>query len=169
MFIIFVLYFQLEEDYLQDETYWMTRGVPTRISIEMNTAAAHLVLNLIPGMEMSAFFQAGSGLITQLFNWAEKGPEPLQSYATGLLAAAMLLLENLKDKFKKSNENLTCLMLKKLFEIITIITEEKSEDVVKIEKSSNHSSDQSASNAAVCFPKSTRAGKACNATGKTFI
>lgn len=28
-------------------------------------------------------------LILRLFNWAEKSPQPLQSYATGLLAAAM--------------------------------------------------------------------------------
>jgi len=40
---------------------------------------------------VSVVFQDTEGLILKLFSWAEKGPEPLQSYATGLLASAMEL------------------------------------------------------------------------------
>lgn len=52
------------------------------------------MLDILPGLETSAVFQPDmEGLIHRLFSWAEKSVEPLQSYATGLVAAAMEVQE----------------------------------------------------------------------------
>ena len=60
----------------------------------------------------------------KLFTWAEKGPEPLQSYATGLLAAAMEL-QDLAANFREQNAYLVPIMLKRLWEIQKKSSEEK--------------------------------------------
>ena len=61
-------------------------------------------------------FQDTDGLINRLFAWAEKGAEPLQSYATGLLASAMEL-QDLAANFREQNAHLAPVMLKRLWEI----------------------------------------------------
>lgn len=81
----------------------------------------------MPGLEISVVFQDTDGLINRLFNWAEKGPEPLQTYATGLLAAAMEL-QDLAANFRELNAHLAPLMLKRLWEIQTKNAEEKRKD-----------------------------------------
>lgn len=118
--------FQLVGDYLRD-TYWTRLGISTRDSRELNTAAARLVLDLMPGLEVSVVFQDTDGLINRLFSWAEKGPEPLQSYATGLLAAAMEL-QDLAANFREQNAHLAPLMLKRLWEIQKRCSEERKKE-----------------------------------------
>ncbi len=93
----------------------------------MNTAAARLVLDLMPGLEISVVFQDTDGLINRLFSWAEKAQEPLQSYATGLLAAAMEL-QDLAANFREQNAHLAPLMLKRLWEIQKRCSEERKKD-----------------------------------------
>ena len=115
-------------DYLRD-TYWTRLGISSRDSRELNTAAARLVLDLMPGLEVSVVFQDTDGLINRLFAWAEKGPEPLQSYATGLLASAMEL-QDLAANFREQNAHLAPLMLKRLWEIQKRCAEEKKGDSV---------------------------------------
>lgn len=102
-------------------------GISTRDSRDLNTAAARLVLDLMPGLEISVVFQDTDGLINRLFSWAEKAQEPLQSYATGLLAAAMEL-QDLAANFREQNAHLAPLMLKRLWEIQKRCSEERKKD-----------------------------------------
>lgn len=84
---------QLINDYLRD-TYWSRAGITGRDVRKLNIAACRLMLDILPGLETSAVFQPDmEGLIHRLFSWAEKSVEPLQSYATGLVAAAMEVQE----------------------------------------------------------------------------
>lgn len=52
----------------------------------------------------------------RLFSWAEKGPEPLRTYAIGLLAAAMDIPE-IAASFRDHNAHLVPIMLKRLWEL----------------------------------------------------
>ncbi|XP_053630594.1 DDB1- and CUL4-associated factor 1 isoform X3 [Cherax quadricarinatus] len=52
----------------------------------------------------------------RLFSWSEKGPEPLRTYATGLLAAAMDIPE-IAASFRDYNTHLVPIMLKRLWEL----------------------------------------------------
>ena len=75
------------------------------------------MLDILPGLETSAVFQPDmDGLIVRLFNWAEKSVEPLQSYATGLLAAAMEV-QDIATGFREQNGKLVPLMLKRLHKL----------------------------------------------------
>ena len=49
-----------------------------------------MVLGILPGLEIQVLGDT-EGLIKRLFYWATESKEPLQSYATGLLAVAMEL------------------------------------------------------------------------------
>lgn len=90
----------------------------------------------MPGLETSAVFQLEfDNLITRLYAWAEDSPEPLQSYATGLLAAAMEV-QDIAIGFRDQNAKLIPLMLKRLHtlqlrqpnEILITIIKEKEPD-----------------------------------------
>lgn len=52
-------------------------------------------------------------LIQRLLKWATKSIEPLQSYSTGVLAAAMEIPE-IAAKFKEENNRLVPLLLQRL-------------------------------------------------------
>ena len=116
---------QLVGDYLRD-TYWTRIGISSRDPRDLNTAAARLILDLMPGLEVSVVFQDTEGLVGKLFQWAEKGHEPLRSYATGLLASAMEL-QDLAANFREQNAYLVPIMLKRLWEIQRRCAEEKRE------------------------------------------
>ncbi len=88
------LYFKKEQT-VQDlfrkymsETYWRSGGDPARDPFELNSAACRLALDILPGLEPSVIVDSPE-LVARFFAWAEKGREPLASYATGLLALAM--------------------------------------------------------------------------------
>lgn len=98
----------------------------------------------MPGLETSAVFQLEfDNLITRLYAWAEDSPEPLQSYATGLLAAAMEV-QDIAIGFRDQNAKLIPLMLKRLHQLqlrqpneilITVIKEkEPDSDTEEIEE-----------------------------------
>lgn len=112
----------------------------------------------MPGLEVSVVFQDTEGLINRLFSWAEKGPEPLQSYATGLLAAAMEL-QDLAANFRELNAHLAPLMLKRLWEIQKKCVEERTkDDPGNIKRFSKFSFDQpSTSSKTPKLPAKTRA------------
>ncbi|XP_023161993.1 protein mahjong isoform X2 [Drosophila hydei] len=80
---------KLLNDYLRDN--YFSRQSISRSSLELNIIACRLILVVMPGLETTAVFQTAEedGIINRLYNWAEDSIEPLQSYATGLLAAAM--------------------------------------------------------------------------------
>lgn len=68
----------------------------------------------MPGLETSAVFQVEfDSLIHRLYTWAESAEEPLRSYATGLLAAAMEV-QDIAIGFRDQNTRMLPIMLKRL-------------------------------------------------------
>lgn len=117
-------FLQLINDYLRDN-YWARVGINNRDVQGLNTAACRLMLDILPGLETSAVFQPDmEGLIHRLFSWAEKSAEPLQSYATGLLAAAMEV-QDIATGFREQNGKMVPLMLKRLHELQQKAAEER--------------------------------------------
>ena len=120
------------------DTYWTRIGISTRDPRDLNTVAARLILDLLPGLELSVLFQDTEGLITRLISWAEKGQDQLQSYAIGLVAAAMEL-QDIAANFREQNAHLVPIMLKRLWEIQKKSSEEKKKEgpLRRFPKSSN--------------------------------
>ncbi|XP_070530641.1 protein mahjong isoform X2 [Cardiocondyla obscurior] len=107
---------KLINDYLRD-TYWSRAGITGRDVRKLNIAACRLMLDILPGLETSAVFQPDmEGLIHRLFSWAEKSIEPLQSYSTGLLAAAMEV-QDIATGFRDQNAKMVPLMLQRLHKL----------------------------------------------------
>ncbi|XP_012270857.1 DDB1- and CUL4-associated factor 1 isoform X2 [Orussus abietinus] len=107
---------KLINDYLRD-TYWSRAGAVGMDVRKLNIAACRLMLDILPGLETSAVFQPDmEGLIHRLFSWAEKSVEPLQSYATGLLAAAMEV-QDIATGFREQNGKMVPLMLQRLHKL----------------------------------------------------
>lgn len=107
---------KLINDYLRD-TYWSRAGIVGRDVRKLNIAACRLMLDILPGLETSAVFQPDmEGLIHRLYSWAEKSIEPLQSYATGLLAAAMEV-QDIATGFREQNGKMVPLMLQRLHKL----------------------------------------------------
>lgn len=103
---------RLVNDYLRDN--YFTRQNMDKSSQPLNIAACRLILIIKPGLETSAVFQVQyEQLITRLYNWAEKGEEPLRSYATGLLGAAMEIQE-IAVAFREQNIRMLPIMLQRL-------------------------------------------------------
>ncbi|PNF26674.1 DDB1- and CUL4-associated factor 1 [Cryptotermes secundus] len=108
---------KLVNDYLRDN-YWSRIGNPNKDSRKLNIAACRLMLDIMPGLETSAVFQVPEmeSTILRLFSWAEKSIQPLQSYATGLLAAAMEV-QDIAANFREQNSHLVPLMLQELHKL----------------------------------------------------
>ncbi|XP_072941245.1 protein mahjong [Epargyreus clarus] len=114
---------KLVNDYVRD-TYYSRQNITGRDVFKLNVAACRLTLDLMPGLEMSVVFQDNEPLIHRLVNWATSSPEPLQCYATGLLAAAMEVQE-IATNFRDLNAILVPLMLKRLHELRNKTQDEK--------------------------------------------
>ncbi|XP_054737042.1 protein mahjong isoform X2 [Anastrepha obliqua] len=103
---------KLVNDYLRDNFF--TRQNIQKSSLELNILTCRLILVIAPGLETSAVFQGEfEHLIHRIFGWAEDSIEPLQSYATGLLGAAMEVTE-IAVSFKEHNARLIPKILKRL-------------------------------------------------------
>uniref|UniRef100_A0A2M4CQF2 Putative hiv-1 vpr-binding protein n=1 Tax=Anopheles darlingi TaxID=43151 RepID=A0A2M4CQF2_ANODA len=103
---------RLVNDYLRDNFF--TRQNIQQSSFALNVAACRLILVIMPGLDTSAVFQVEyDHLIKRLYGWAESSPEPLQSYATGLLGAAMEVQE-IAVSFREQNIRLLPIMLNRL-------------------------------------------------------
>ncbi|CAB3222495.1 unnamed protein product [Arctia plantaginis] len=103
---------KLVNDYVRD-TYYSRQNITGRDVNKLNVAACRLTLDLMPGLEMSVVFQDNEALIHRLVNWATNSTEPLQCYATGLLAAAMEVQE-IATNFRELNAMLVPMMLRRL-------------------------------------------------------
>lgn len=103
---------KLVNDYVRD-TYYSRQNITGRDVNKLNVAACRLTLDLMPGLEMSVVFQDNEALIHRLVNWATNSQEPLQCYATGLLAAAMEVQE-IATNFRDVNAMLVPMMLRRL-------------------------------------------------------
>ncbi|XP_033156419.1 protein mahjong [Drosophila mauritiana] len=110
---------KLLNDYLR-ENYFSRQNV-SRSSLELNILACRLILEIMPGMETSAVFQTaeGDGTINRIYSWAEDSIEPLQSYATGLLAEAMEV-SDIAINFRDLNIRLVPKMIKRLHMLLAI-------------------------------------------------
>lgn len=86
-------------------------------------AASRLLLDIIPVADTKKLFRNKHGLIQRLFKWAESGPEPIQSYSAGLLAAAMDL-RTLAMRHQQQNTKMVPIILERLWEIQKKIIEE---------------------------------------------
>lgn len=85
----------------------------------------------MPGLETTAVFQVEfDNLINRIYGWAEDSIEPLQSYATGLLAAAMEVTD-IAITFRDMNTRLVPKMIKRLH-MLQAVHKSKFEKVVKI-------------------------------------
>lgn len=68
----------------------------------------------MPGLETSAVFQVSNNhLINKLYEWVESAEEPLKSYATGLLGAAMDIQE-IAVAYREQNIRMLPLLLQRL-------------------------------------------------------
>ncbi|EDV55478.1 protein mahjong [Drosophila erecta] len=110
---------KLLNDYLR-ENYFSRQNI-SRSSLELNILACRLILEIMPGMETSAVFQTaeGDGTINRIYSWAEDSIEPLQSYATGLLAEAMEV-SDIAINFRDQNIRLVPKMIKRLHMLLAI-------------------------------------------------
>ncbi|XP_055838822.1 protein mahjong isoform X1 [Episyrphus balteatus] len=103
---------KLVNDYLRDN--YFTRQNIKKKSLELNIISCRLILVIMPGLETSAVFQVEyDNLINRIYSWAEESVEPLQSYATGLLAAAMEVTD-IAVTFRELNTRLVPKMIKRL-------------------------------------------------------
>lgn len=116
---------KLVNDYLRDN-YYSRQGIKNRDVRKLNIAACRLMLDITPGLETAAVFEMPTNdvLVHRLFSWAEKSPEPLQTYATGLLAAAMEVQE-IAVVFREQNLRLVPLMLERLYTLQAEGSEER--------------------------------------------
>ncbi|XP_075228537.1 lisH and WD40 domain-containing protein mahjong isoform X6 [Lycorma delicatula] len=116
---------KLVNDYLRDN-YWSRMLVTGKDVRELNIAACRLMLDIMPGLETSAVFETptNDALVHRLYNWAEKSSEPLQTYATGLLAAAMEV-QDIAAGFREENGKLVPLMLERLHALQSKANEER--------------------------------------------
>ncbi|KAG8191779.1 hypothetical protein JTE90_026814 [Oedothorax gibbosus] len=89
----------------------MVKVYSQRDVFELNLMSCRLLLDILPGLE-SVVFQE-EGFVSRLFHWAEKAENPLQSYATGLLAAAMDSPE-IAAQYKDRNAYFVPLMIRRL-------------------------------------------------------
>ena len=77
-------------------------------------ATCRVVLGILPGLEVQVIADT-EGLVKRLFDWATEAKEPLQSYATGLLAVAMEMQDIATDsEFRVTNDKLIPVMIKRL-------------------------------------------------------
>ncbi|XP_043216878.1 DDB1- and CUL4-associated factor 1-like isoform X3 [Amphibalanus amphitrite] len=100
------------------ENFWVRSAGLNRDPTELNTHAARLLLDIMAGLETSVVFQDADSLIRRLFGWAESAQEPLRSYATGLLAAAMEV-QDIAGNFRESNAHLVPVMMQRLRDLQT--------------------------------------------------
>lgn len=87
--------------------------------MQLNIAACRLILVIMPGLETSAVFQTELDslvIVHRLYTWAKNSEEPLQSYATGLFAAAMEV-PDIAVGFREQNTRLIPIMIKRLHQI----------------------------------------------------
>ncbi|XP_040569927.1 DDB1- and CUL4-associated factor 1 isoform X2 [Lepeophtheirus salmonis] len=103
----------LFNNYLKDN-YWIQLGQTRRDSFLVNVAAARLVLGILPALQTSVIMET-SGLVGRLYSWVENAKEPLQSYATGLLAVASELSDVATDpENREKNGRIIPIILQRL-------------------------------------------------------
>ncbi|GFQ69813.1 hypothetical protein TNCT_145291 [Trichonephila clavata] len=83
-------------------------------NLELNIASCRLLLDMLPEMDMLVYGEVA--IICRFFQWAEHAPNPLRSYATGILAPAMHS-QNTSGMYNEKNAYFVPLMLKRLHDL----------------------------------------------------
>ena len=87
--------------------------------------ACRVILDVMPGLQKE-ILESTDGLIKRCFAWSRDSPEPLQSYATGLLGAAMEIQTVATDvENRERNQTLVPLIINRLKEFRRQSEEEK--------------------------------------------
>ena len=100
--------------YLRDNHF--QRLGQSKSSFDLNVATCRIVLDILPGLQKEVLYST-DGLVKRLYGWVreENVPEPLQSYATGLLGEAMELQEVATDtENRERNTTLVPLLIQRL-------------------------------------------------------
>ena len=100
--------------YLRDNHF--SRLGQSKSSFELNVATCRVVLDILPGLQKEVLYST-EGLVKRLYGWVRDDgvPEPLQSYATGLLGEAMELQEVATDvENRDRNATLVPLLIQRL-------------------------------------------------------
>ena len=87
-----------------------------RENVALQTVASRLLYDLLPGLDTSVIFNETEGLVEWMLTKAEHANEPLRSYSTGLLGAAMEI-QSLAEKYKDQSMRLNAILLKRLKEL----------------------------------------------------
>ena len=87
-----------------------------RENVPLQTVASRLLYDLLPGLDTSVIFNETEGLVEWMLTKAEHANEPLRSYSTGLLGAAMEI-QSLAEKYKDQSMRLNAILLKRLKEL----------------------------------------------------
>lgn len=90
-----------------------TEYILSRSDFNMHVISCRLLLDILPGLESSVVFMESETLVEKLIDWSESAEFPLNSYATGLLAAAMEVAE-ISSKYRERNNQLVPIMLDRL-------------------------------------------------------
>ncbi|PIK60089.1 hypothetical protein BSL78_02994 [Apostichopus japonicus] len=90
---------------------------------ELLEASTRLLLDVVPGLETSFIFQETDGLLNKFVEWSETSKEPLRSYATGLLAAAMEV-QDIADTQREANVRLVPIMMQRLHDLKKEVSED---------------------------------------------
>ena len=101
-------------NYLRDN--YFTRLGQSKSSFDLNVATCRVVLDILPGLQKEVLYST-EGLVKRLYGWVrdEDVPEPLKSYATGLLGEAMELQEVATDTENRDrNTTLVPLLIQRL-------------------------------------------------------
>ena len=88
----------------------------SKSSFDLNVATCRIVLDILPGLQKEVLYST-EGLVKRLYGWVRDPdvPEPLKSYATGLLGEAMELQEVATDaENRERNTTLVPLLIQRL-------------------------------------------------------
>lgn len=125
---------QLFDDYLRDKIF-MGHNIP-KSAFDLNVAACRLILVIMPGLDITSVFKVEYNLlINRFYSWANSHKEPLRSYATGILAAAMEE-EEIANAYREANSILVPVMLRRLHDLQAQMTKTQN---INVETNSSNS------------------------------
>ncbi|XP_071806526.1 DDB1- and CUL4-associated factor 1-like [Asterias amurensis] len=84
---------------------------------DTNVVGCRLLLDVLPGLETSIIFEESDQLVSKLVQWVMHSEEPLQSYATGLLANAIEVQE-IAGNLREENTSMVTVMMGRLHSLM---------------------------------------------------
>lgn len=90
--------------------------ITSRSNFDLHVVSCRLLLDILPGLDSTVVFMESENLVKQLIDWVETAQFPLNSYATGLLAAAMEV-GGISNIFREQNNRLVPLLFSRLHKL----------------------------------------------------